>query len=174
MDTACSVWAMNLFLNTIPTNSVCGILWCYNWHWTNFSPSTRLFLTFCWPCIIMYHNNLTNLLHFHFHNHYIVYWSSTCFGRQASIFSRHYTSSFWCELRALVPFGPPPSQTTDRRTIQRRIQPEVPAGLRPTGQATLYQATGPTPTTPSPISQSSQNLQPAKSYICTQLTPKNC
>jgi hypothetical protein len=29
-----------------------------------------------------------------------------------------------------------------------------------------------TPTTLSPISQSSHNLQPAKSYKCTQLTPK--
>jgi hypothetical protein len=62
-------------------------------------------LTFCWPCIIMYHNNVTNLIHFHFHNHFIVSWYSTCFGRQASIFRRHYTSSFWCELRALVAFG---------------------------------------------------------------------
>jgi hypothetical protein len=34
-----------------------------------------------------------------------VSWSSTCFGRQASIFRRHYTSSLWCELRALVAFG---------------------------------------------------------------------
>jgi hypothetical protein len=29
-------------------------------------------LIFCWPCIIMYHNNLTNLVHFHFHKHFIV------------------------------------------------------------------------------------------------------
>jgi hypothetical protein len=58
-------------------------------------------LTFCWPCIIMYQNNVTNLIHFHFHNHFIVSWSSTCFGRQAYIFRRHYTSSFWYELRAL-------------------------------------------------------------------------
>jgi hypothetical protein len=27
---------------------------------------------FCWPCIIMYHNNVTNLIYFHFHNHFIV------------------------------------------------------------------------------------------------------
>jgi hypothetical protein len=27
---------------------------------------------------------------------------STCSGRQASIFRRHYTCSFWCELRAIV------------------------------------------------------------------------
>jgi hypothetical protein len=27
----------------------------------------------------MYHNNVTNLIHFHFHNHFIVSWSSTCF-----------------------------------------------------------------------------------------------
>jgi hypothetical protein len=52
-------------------------------------------LIFCWPCIIMYHNNVTNLIHFH--NHFILCW----FGRQASIFRRHYTSNFWCELRAL-------------------------------------------------------------------------
>jgi hypothetical protein len=58
-------------------------------------------LTFCWPCIIMYHYNVTNLIHINFHNHFIVFWSSTCFGRQASIFRRHYTSRFWCELRAL-------------------------------------------------------------------------
>jgi hypothetical protein len=29
-------------------------------------------LTFCWPCIIMYHNNVTKLIHFHFHNHFVV------------------------------------------------------------------------------------------------------
>jgi hypothetical protein len=62
-------------------------------------------VTFCWPWIIMDHNNVTNLIHFHFHNHFIVSWSSTWFGRQASIFRRHYTSSFWCDLRALVAFG---------------------------------------------------------------------
>jgi hypothetical protein len=44
------------------------------------------------------------------------------------------------------------------------MQPDVPIGLRPAGQATPYQATGPTPTTLSPIRQSSHNLQPAKSY----------
>jgi hypothetical protein len=48
------------------------------------------------------HNSVTNLIHFNFNRHFIVSLSSTCFGRQASIFSRHYTSSFWCELRALV------------------------------------------------------------------------
>jgi hypothetical protein len=26
-----------------------------------------ILLIFCWPCIIMYHNNVTNLTHFHFH-----------------------------------------------------------------------------------------------------------
>jgi hypothetical protein len=26
-------------------------------------------LILCWPCIIMYHNNITNLMHFHFHYH---------------------------------------------------------------------------------------------------------
>jgi hypothetical protein len=46
-----------------------------------------------------------NLIHFHFHNHFIVSWSSTCFGRQKSIFRRHYTSGFWCELRVLLDFG---------------------------------------------------------------------
>jgi hypothetical protein len=46
------------------------------------------------------HNNVTNLIHFHFHNHFIVSWSSTCFGCQASIFRMHYTSGFWCELCA--------------------------------------------------------------------------
>jgi hypothetical protein len=30
---------------------------------------------------------------------------STCFGRQASIFRRHYTSSFWCELREFLAVG---------------------------------------------------------------------
>jgi hypothetical protein len=29
-------------------------------------------LIFCWPCIIMYHNSLTNLIHFHFRKHFIV------------------------------------------------------------------------------------------------------
>jgi hypothetical protein len=51
------------------------------------------------------HNNVTNVIHFHFHNHFIVSWYSKCFGRQASIFRRHYASSFWCELRALLVFG---------------------------------------------------------------------
>jgi hypothetical protein len=64
-----------------------------------------LFLTVCWLFIIIYHNNVTNLIHFHFHNHYIVSWSATYFGRQASIFRRYYTSSLWCEFRALVAFG---------------------------------------------------------------------
>jgi hypothetical protein len=50
-------------------------------------------LIFCWPCIIMYHNNGTNLIHFHFYNHFVVSQSSTCFGRPASIFRRHYTSN---------------------------------------------------------------------------------
>jgi hypothetical protein len=62
-------------------------------------------VSFCWPCIIMYHNNVTNLINFHFQSHFIVSWSSTCFGRQASIFRTHYTSSFWCELRAVVATG---------------------------------------------------------------------
>jgi hypothetical protein len=53
----------------------------------------------------MYHNNVTDLIHFHFHNHFIVSESSTCFGRQASIFRRHYTSGFWYELRALEAVG---------------------------------------------------------------------
>jgi hypothetical protein len=60
-----------------------------------FSIAETIHLTFCWPCIIMYHNNVTNLIHFRFHNRFIVSWSSTCFGRQASIFRRHYTSSFF-------------------------------------------------------------------------------
>jgi hypothetical protein len=38
-------------------------------------------LIFWWPCIIMYHNKATNLIHFHFHFHYhkqfIVSYSST-------------------------------------------------------------------------------------------------
>jgi hypothetical protein len=29
-------------------------------------------LIFCWPCIIMHHNNVTNLIHFHYHKHFIV------------------------------------------------------------------------------------------------------
>jgi hypothetical protein len=51
----------------------------------------------------LYHSNVTNLIHFHFHSHFTVSWS--CFGHQASILRRHYISSFWCELRALVAFG---------------------------------------------------------------------
>jgi hypothetical protein len=38
--------------------------------------------------------------------------------------------------------------------------------------AAAYQATGPTPTPPSPINQSTHNLQPANSYNCMQLAPK--
>jgi hypothetical protein len=49
----------------------------------------------------MYHINVTVLIHFHFHIHFIVSCSSTCFGHQASIFRRHYTSTFWCEGREL-------------------------------------------------------------------------
>jgi hypothetical protein len=45
-------------------------------------------------------------------------------------------------------------------------------GLRPTGHAAPYQATGPTPTPPSPINQLTHNLQPANSYKCMQLAPK--
>jgi hypothetical protein len=55
--------------------------------------------------IFINHNNVTNSIHFHFHNHFIVSWPSTCFGRQASIFRRRYTSSYWCELRAVVAVG---------------------------------------------------------------------
>jgi hypothetical protein len=66
---------------------------------------TLLHLTFCWPCIIMYHNNVTNLIHFYFHNHFIVSWFFTCFGRQASIFRRHYTSSFLVWVACTVAFG---------------------------------------------------------------------
>jgi hypothetical protein len=29
------------------------------------------FLCFFWPCIIMHHNNVTNLTHFHFHKHFV-------------------------------------------------------------------------------------------------------
>ena len=50
IDTACSMWNMNWFLNNSPNNSVCGNSWRYNWQWTNFSPSTGLFF-----------------LHFHLH-----------------------------------------------------------------------------------------------------------
>jgi hypothetical protein len=63
---------------------------------------TILDLTFCWPCNIMYHNNVTNLIQFKFHKHFITSQSSTCFGLQASIFKRRYTSRFWCELHALL------------------------------------------------------------------------
>jgi hypothetical protein len=87
-----------VMLMCIITNSIHCLTSVY---WIN----TPLHLTFCWPCIIMYHSNVTNLIHFHFHNHVIVSWSSTCFGHQVSIFRRHYTSSFWCELRAVVAFG---------------------------------------------------------------------
>jgi hypothetical protein len=34
-----------------------------------------------------------------------VSWSSTCLGCQVSIFRRHYSRSFWCELCAVVAFG---------------------------------------------------------------------
>jgi hypothetical protein len=38
--------------------------------------------------------------------------------------------------------------------------------------AASYHVSGPTPTPPSPINQSTHNFQPANSYMCTQLTPK--
>jgi hypothetical protein len=44
-----------------------------------------------------------------------------------------------------------------------RIQSDVPTGLRPAGQAASHQATRLLPKTPTPIRQSSHNLQPAKS-----------
>jgi hypothetical protein len=53
----------------------------------------------------VYHNNITNLIHFHFHNHFIVSWSSAWFGRQASIFRRHYTSSFLVWVVCTIAFG---------------------------------------------------------------------
>jgi hypothetical protein len=49
---------------------------------------------------------------------------------------------------------------------------DVPTGLRATGHTAPYQATGPTPTPPSPINQSTHNLQQSNSYKCTQLTTK--
>jgi hypothetical protein len=54
---------------------------------------------------VTHHNNVTNLIHFHFHNHFIVSWSSTCFGHQASIFRRHYTSSFLVWVACIVALG---------------------------------------------------------------------
>jgi hypothetical protein len=72
-----------------------SVLWCLRIAcWIPKGITTELDLKFCWPCIIMYHYNVTNLIHIHFRNHFIVSWSSTCFGRQASIFRRHYTSRF--------------------------------------------------------------------------------
>jgi hypothetical protein len=40
--------------------------------YTSFYGKFALHLIFCWPCIIMYHNNVTNLIHFHFHKHFLV------------------------------------------------------------------------------------------------------
>jgi hypothetical protein len=59
------------------------------------------------------------------------------------------------------------TQSTDKADVS-----DVPTGLQQAGHATPYQATEPTPTPPSPINQSTHNLQPANSYKCTQLTPK--
>jgi hypothetical protein len=59
----------------------------------------------CQTNLLIYHNNVTNLIHFHFHNHFIVSWSSTCLGCQASIFRRHYTSSFLVWFACTVAFG---------------------------------------------------------------------
>jgi hypothetical protein len=36
------------------------------------------FFIFCWPCIIMYHNKVTNLIHFHFHNTIKCSWKWKC------------------------------------------------------------------------------------------------
>jgi hypothetical protein len=40
-----------------------------------------------------YHNNITNLIHFH--KHFIVSYSSTCFRCQASIIRRHTIKCLW-------------------------------------------------------------------------------
>jgi hypothetical protein len=49
----------------------------------------------------IFHNSTLRPLMAKLTEDFIVSWSSTCFGPQASIFRRHYTSRFWCELRAL-------------------------------------------------------------------------
>jgi hypothetical protein len=52
---------------------------------------------------------------------------------------------------------------TNGNTLWYDNEPDVPTGLRPTGHAAQYQATGPSPTPPSPINQSAHNFQPANS-----------
>src|SRR5215475_9980227 len=48
---------------------------------------------FCGLCIIMYHNNVTNLIHFSLSQS--LYCVLILYMFRASIFRRHYTSSFW-------------------------------------------------------------------------------
>jgi hypothetical protein len=135
-------------------------------------PITYIHLTFCWLRIIMYHNNVTNLIHFHFHNHFIVSWSSTCFGHQVSIFRRHCTSSFWCELLALVAFGwlqvvgVIPHVATSQKLQVHATNTKSTLVVFGVSFVQLQFLGG------CKLWDDSHNLQPAKSYKCTQLTPK--
>jgi hypothetical protein len=62
-------------------------------------------LTFCWPCILMYHNNVTNLIHFHLSQSLYCVVILYMFRVSSFRLRRHYTSSFWCELRAILAVG---------------------------------------------------------------------
>jgi hypothetical protein len=82
---------------------------------SNKVPRTKL--TFHSLTCHIHHNNVTNLILFHFHDHFIVSWSSTCFGRQASIFRRHYTSRFF-GLVSPEDDAWPPKHVEDQNTIK--------------------------------------------------------
>jgi hypothetical protein len=129
-------------------------------------------LTLCWPCNSMYHYNVTNLIHFHFHNHFIVSWSSTCFGRQASIFRRHYTSSFLVWVACPVAFGwlQVVGRLFPQSATSQKLQCMSSHNLQP---AKSYSARLPT-TCNQPKATVHVFPQPATSQKlqCTQLTPK--
>jgi hypothetical protein len=47
-----------------------------HWGLSHQKQTSQVRLIFCSPCIIMYHSNVTNLIHVHFHKHFIVSYSS--------------------------------------------------------------------------------------------------
>jgi hypothetical protein len=59
-------------------------------------------LSFCWPCIIMYRNNLTNLIHFHFHNNFICLDPLHVSGVKRPSSGGTTLAVSWCELCALL------------------------------------------------------------------------
>jgi hypothetical protein len=60
-----SRWPLSMFLNH----------WCKSMLFL--ARQSYNCLIFYWPCIIMYHNNVTNLIHFLFYKHFMSYYVET-------------------------------------------------------------------------------------------------